>query len=81
VIEWYRRITAIAARGRMTQTEREGITDNQQLLDELTAEHRRIDERIKHLERQRSMTAAEQAEYHRLKKQKLFTKDRIARLA
>jgi uncharacterized protein YdcH (DUF465 family) len=63
----------------MTQTE--GISDHERLLAELMAEHRRIDERIKQFERQRSMTSAEQAEYQTLKKQKLYTKDRIARLS
>lgn len=51
------------------------------LLAELTAEHRRLDEQVQVLERRRSLTPAEQAEISRLKKQKLLTKDRIARLA
>lgn len=51
------------------------------LLAELTAEHRRLDEQVQLLERRRSLTPAEQAEVSRLKKQKLLTKDRIARLA
>ena len=51
------------------------------LLAELTAEHRRLDEQVQSLERRRSLTTAEQAEISRLKKQKLLTKDRIARLA
>ncbi len=51
------------------------------LLAELTAEHRRLDEEVQQLERRRSLTPAEQAEISRLKKQKLLTKDRIARLA
>lgn len=51
------------------------------LLAELTAEHRRLDERVQILERRRSLTSAEQAEISRLKKQKLLTKDRIARLS
>jgi uncharacterized protein YdcH (DUF465 family) len=50
------------------------------LLAELTAEHRRLDEQVQMLERRRSLTPAEQAEISRLKKQKLLTKDRIARL-
>ena len=49
-------------------------------LAELTAEHRRLDEQVQVLERRRSLTPAEQAEVSRLKKQKLLTKDRIARL-
>jgi uncharacterized protein YdcH (DUF465 family) len=60
-----------------TQTE----SSKESLLAELTAEHRRLDERVQSLERRRSLTPAEQAEVSRLKKQKLLTKDRIARLA
>jgi uncharacterized protein YdcH (DUF465 family) len=55
--------------------------DKQALLAELTAEHRRLDEQLKQLEKRRSLTPAEQAEISRLKKQKLLTKDRIARLS
>jgi uncharacterized protein YdcH (DUF465 family) len=51
------------------------------LLAELTAEHRRLDEEVQVLERRRSLTPTEQAEVSRLKKQKLLTKDRIARLS
>ena len=51
------------------------------LLAELTAEHRRLDEQVQVLERRRSLTPTEQAEISRLKKQKLLTKDRIARLS
>lgn len=51
------------------------------LLAELTAEHRRLDEQVQELERRRSLTPTEQAEVSRLKKQKLLTKDRIARLS
>ena len=53
----------------------------QVLLEELTAEHRRLDEQVQLLERRRALTPAEQAEMTRLKKQKLLTKDRIARLS
>jgi uncharacterized protein YdcH (DUF465 family) len=53
----------------------------QQLLEQLTAEHRRLDEAVQLLERRRSLTPAEQAEVSRLKKQKLLTKDRITRLS
>ena len=53
----------------------------QALLAQLTAEHRRLDEQVQVLERRRSLTPTEQAEVSRLKKQKLLTKDRIARLA
>jgi uncharacterized protein YdcH (DUF465 family) len=54
---------------------------NQALLDELNAEHRRLDEAVQALERRRALTPAEQAEISRLKKQKLLTKDKIARLS
>lgn len=53
----------------------------QALLDELTAEHRRLDEQVQLLERRRALTPSEQVEMSRLKKQKLLTKDRIARLS
>jgi uncharacterized protein YdcH (DUF465 family) len=62
-------------------TQAVGGNANESLLAELVIEHRRIDDRIKHLERQRSLTSAEQAEVANLKKQKLRTKDRIARLS
>jgi uncharacterized protein YdcH (DUF465 family) len=51
------------------------------LLAELTAEHRRLDEALRQLEKRRALTPAEQAEVSRLKKQKLLTKDRITRLS
>jgi uncharacterized protein YdcH (DUF465 family) len=51
------------------------------LLAELTAEHRRLDELLHQLERRRALTPTERAEISRLKKQKLLTKDRIARLS
>ena len=54
---------------------------NATLLAELTAEHRRLDEQVATYERRRSLTPTEQAEVSRLKKQKLLTKDRIARLS
>jgi uncharacterized protein YdcH (DUF465 family) len=53
----------------------------QAALEQLTAEHRRLDEQLKVLERRRVLSPAEQVEISRLKKQKLLTKDRIARLA
>lgn len=53
----------------------------QALLDELTAEHRRLDEALQALERRRALTPAEQVEISRLKKQKLLTKDKITRLS
>ena len=61
----------------MNQTE----TSKQNLLAELTEQHRVLDEQVRSLEKRRSLTPAEQAEVSRLKKQKLLTKDRIARLA
>ncbi len=51
------------------------------LLAELTAEHRRLDGLLKDLEKRRALSPQEQAEISRLKKQKLLTKDRIARLS
>ncbi len=57
------------------------LSTKESLLAELTAEHRRLDEQVQRLERRRSLTPAEQAEVSRLKKQKLLTKDRIARIA
>ena len=53
----------------------------QELLAELTAEHRRLDAELRQLERRRALTPTEQHEVARLKKQKLLTKDRIARLS
>lgn len=53
----------------------------QTVLEQLTAEHRRLDEQLKMLERRRALTPSEQIEIVRLKKQKLLTKDRIARLS
>ncbi len=50
------------------------------LLAELTAEHRRLDELLQQLEKRRALSPNERAEISRLKKQKLLTKDRIARL-
>jgi uncharacterized protein YdcH (DUF465 family) len=54
---------------------------NQELLAELTAEHRRLDDMLKELEKRRALTPTERDEVSRLKKQKLLTKDRIARLS
>ena len=53
----------------------------QAVLEQLTAEHRRLDEQLKMLERRRALTPSEQVEIIRLKKQKLLTKDRIFRLS
>ncbi len=54
--------------------------DKQTLIEELTTEHRRLDELIRELERRVALSPAEQIEYSRLKKRKLLTKDRLARL-
>jgi len=51
------------------------------LLAELTAEHRRLDAELQQLEKRRALSPNERAEIARLKKQKLLTKDRIARLS
>ena len=61
----------------MTTTE----VSKQELLAELTAEHRRLDAAVQQLERRRALTPTERDEIARLKKQKLLTKDRIARLS
>ena len=57
------------------------VGTKQTALEQLTAEHRRLDEQLRMLERRRALTPAEQIEISRLKKQKLLTKDRIARLS
>lgn len=46
----------------------------------LLEEHRQLDERLRSLETQRFLTATEQVEYSRLKKEKLRAKDRLQRL-
>ena len=50
------------------------------VLDQLTAEHAAIKERLRQLGRHISLTSAEQVEYAQLKKMKLATKDRIREL-
>jgi uncharacterized protein YdcH (DUF465 family) len=55
-------------------------TDKTTLLADLQEQHRQLDEALKLLEKRRSLTPSEQAEVSRLKKQKLLTKDKIARL-
>jgi uncharacterized protein YdcH (DUF465 family) len=57
------------------------VDTKQRVLEQLTPEHRRLDEQLKMLERRRALTPSEQVEITRLKKQKLLTKDRIARLS
>ena len=57
------------------------VDTKQSVLEQLTQEHRRLDEQLKMLERRRALTPSEQVEITRLKKQKLLTKDRIARLS
>ncbi len=61
----------------MTETQ---VVEPSVLLEQLTEEHRRLDDLVRAFERKAALTAAEQIEYSRLKKQKLRTKDRIARL-
>ena len=51
------------------------------LIDQLTARHRELKQRIRELDRHISLTSAERVEYTRLKKLKLRTKDRIQLLA
>jgi hypothetical protein len=50
------------------------------LLTQLSEEHRAIKERLRELGRHISLTSAEQVEYAQLKKMKLATKDRIRSL-
>jgi hypothetical protein len=50
------------------------------MLEELTAEHRRLDEQVQQLEKRHALSPADRDQIARLKKQKLLTKDRIARL-
>lgn len=50
-------------------------------LAQLHAEHRALEQRLAELESHISLTAEEQIERARLKKLKLWTKDRIQRLA
>jgi len=57
------------------------VDSKQTLLAELTEQHRMLDEQVKSLEKRRALTPAEQVQVSQLKKQKLATKDRIARLA
>jgi uncharacterized protein YdcH (DUF465 family) len=49
-------------------------------IDELTREHRRLDTMVRELERRIVLSPAEQLEISQLKKQKLLTKDKLARL-
>lgn len=53
---------------------------NDDLLDQLSAEHAAIKERLRQLGRHISLTSAEQVEYAQLRKMKLATKDRIREL-
>lgn len=57
------------------------LGSKESLLAELTAEHRRLDELLQQLEKRRALTPTDRDEISRLKKQKLLTKDRIARLS
>jgi hypothetical protein len=53
----------------------------QDILAELEEQHRQLEQSLQDLTARRTLTSAEQHEVARLKKQKLLTKDRIARLA
>jgi uncharacterized protein YdcH (DUF465 family) len=64
-----------------TLADRRVELSKQEQIERLTTEHRRMDERLQQLARQISMTASEQVEYARLKKQKLLIKDRLARIS
>ena len=56
-------------------------TEKDNLLAQLTAEHRRLDQQLQELEKRRALTPSERDQIAKLKKQKLLTKDRIARLS
>jgi len=56
-------------------------TEKESLLAKLTAEHRALDEQLQQLEKRRALTPSERDQIAKLKKQKLLTKDRIARLS
>jgi uncharacterized protein YdcH (DUF465 family) len=49
----------------------------QEELEQLAFQHRRLDARLKELDKHLSLTPLEQVEYSRLKKEKLRAKDRI----
>lgn len=55
--------------------------EKESLLAQLTAEHRALDQELQQLEKRRALTPSERDQIARLKKQKLLTKDRIARLS
>jgi uncharacterized protein YdcH (DUF465 family) len=50
-------------------------------LADLVEQHRALESSLQRLEGRRTLTPAERQEVARLKKQKLLTKDRIARLS
>ena len=56
------------------------VATKDDLLGQLTEEHRAIKARLRQLDRHISLTSAEQVEYAQLKKMKLATKDRIRAL-
>lgn len=56
-------------------------SDPSSQLEELTQEHRRLDDLVRQMERRVALSPEEQVEYSRLKKRKLLMKDRIARLS
>ena len=55
-------------------------SSKQDLLEQLTAEHQALKERLRKLDGHLSLTSEEQVEYNQLKKMKLRTKDRIHEL-
>ena len=55
--------------------------EKESLLAQLTAEHRALDEQLQQLEKRRAPTPSERDQIARLKKQKLLSKVRIARLS
>ena len=55
--------------------------EKESLLAQLTAEHRALDAQLQQLEKRRALTPSERDQIAKLKKQKLLTKDRIARLS
>jgi uncharacterized protein YdcH (DUF465 family) len=63
-----------------TEDQVQHSASKEDLLEQLMAEHRALEERLKKLDRHLSLTSAEQVEYSQLKKMKLRTKDRIRML-
>ncbi|MBK7536683.1 MAG: YdcH family protein [Myxococcales bacterium] len=59
----------------------ETCVSEQPSLTDLMEEHQRLEQSLQALAARRTLTPSEQQEVARLKKQKLLTKDRIARLS